>query len=65
MIKASDKHKAIFWHVYKTGGSYIEYILDRYYDFNINWPELNEHTDIDKMSLVIDNDEDFIVKMKE
>jgi len=65
MIKISDKHKSIFWHIHKTGGSYVEYILDRYYDFNIKWSELGENKEIEQQIIVIDNDEDFMIKLKE
>ena len=49
MISFSDKHKAIFWHTHKTGGSYIEFILKRNYDF--------KHYDTDTHYLINEQDE--------
>lgn len=34
MISISHKHKAIFFHIPKTAGTYIEFILAEHYDFN-------------------------------
>ena len=68
MLKVSDKHKSIFWHIHKTGGSYVEYILDRYYDFNIKWEDLKDNKEIKQQIVVIDNDEtdeDFMAKLNE
>ena len=48
MISVSHKHKAIFWHIHKTGGTFIEQILTNYYDFvdssktEINLEEINK-----------------------
>jgi len=33
MISFNTKRKTMFWHVHKTGGSYIEFVLSYYYDF--------------------------------
>jgi hypothetical protein len=33
MFCFSKKKKSFFWHIHKTGGSYIEFILKHYYDF--------------------------------
>ena len=42
MISVSHKHKAIFWHIHKTGGTFIEQILTNYYDFvDSNKTEIN------------------------
>jgi hypothetical protein len=34
MFSVSHKSKSIFWHIHKNGGSYVEFILKEYYDFN-------------------------------
>ena len=34
MISISHKHKAIFFHIPKTAGTYVEFILAEHYDFN-------------------------------
>ena len=42
MISVSHKYKAIFWHIHKTGGTFIEQILTNYYDFfDSNITEVN------------------------
>ena len=33
MISISHKHKAIFFHIPKTAGTYVEFILEEHYDF--------------------------------
>ena len=33
MMNFSKKQKTFFWHVHKTGGSYIEFVLIHYYEF--------------------------------
>jgi len=64
MFKHSDKHKAIFWHIHKTGGSYVEHVLERYYNFGINMAEV-EDKNIEKKEFIIDNDDDLENIMKE
>ena len=34
MWKYSNKNNLLFWHVPRTGGSYVEFVLSNYYDFN-------------------------------
>lgn len=41
MLSISDKHKAIFYHIHKTGGTYIKFILEHYYDFNCFLTNIN------------------------
>ena len=64
MLKLSDRYKSIFWHIHKTGGSYVEYVLDRYYDFDIKWEEMDNEM-VDKVHVVIKNDEDFMKHVKD
>lgn len=64
MFKHSDKHKAIFWHIHKTGGSYVEHVLERYYNFGVNLAEV-EDENIEKKEFIIDNDDDLENIMKE
>jgi len=33
MISISHKNKAVFWHLHKNGGTYVEFVLEGYYDF--------------------------------
>ena len=63
MFKHSDKHQAIFWHIHKTGGSYVEHVLERYYNFGINMAEVEDEK-IEKKEIIIDNDEDLENVMK-
>jgi hypothetical protein len=35
MLSVSHKNKAVFWHIHKTGGTYIDFILQEYYDFKL------------------------------
>ncbi len=42
MISVSHKHKAIFWHIHKTGGSYVDFILQKYYDFKFSDLNVNQ-----------------------
>jgi hypothetical protein len=53
MISFSDKHKAIFWHSHKTGGSYLEFILKHYYDFKQYNSTINP--DNDDINNILDN----------
>ena len=54
MISVSHKYKAIFWHIHKTGGTFIEQILTNYYDFvdsniiEVNLEELDKKFKQDK-----------------
>ena len=79
MLKVNDQHKSIFWHIHKNGGSYIKYILDRYYDFkgsyidyvldryydfDIKWEEIEDNEKVDKVHIVIENEEDFMKHVK-
>ncbi len=64
MFKHSDKHKAFFWHIHKTGGSYVEHVLERYYNFGINMAEVEDEK-IEKKEFIIDNDDDLENIMKE
>lgn len=46
MWKYSNKNKLLFWHVPRTGGSYVEFVLSNYYDFNDNIFEVPKQTKI-------------------
>ena len=34
MFSISHKNKCLFWHVHKNAGSYTEFVLREYYDFD-------------------------------
>lgn len=36
MISISHQNKAVFWHIHKTGGTYIDFILQEHYNFKSN-----------------------------